>query len=283
MEKISFLHAVIMGLVQGLTEFLPISSSGHLVLAKFLLGAENSIDTSAFFEILLHVGTLAAVCIVYFKDVISLIVEFFKLIGDGFMYITTKKPIAMYKERRIFLLIVVASIPTAILGILMQKYLQDFFMSSVTAVGCALLYTAVLMFVSVKIPAGHKRVKRMTFRDAVVVGIFQGIATTPGISRSGSTIVGGLLCGLDREFAIRFSFLISLPAIAGASLLSLFDVTAADIAMNGAAYLGGMLVAAVSGYLCIRWLLRILRNNKFHYFGYYCAIVGVISIIAGLV
>ena len=283
MEKISFLHALIMGIVQGLTEFLPISSSGHLVLAKFLLGAENSIDTSAFFEILLHIGTLVAVCIVYFKDVISLIVEFFKLIGDGFLHITGKKQFAMYNERRMLLLIIVASIPTAVLGVIMQKYLQDLFMSSVVAVGFALLYTAFLMLISVKIPAGRKKVRKMTYRDAVVVGIFQGIATTPGISRSGSTIVGGLLCGLDREFAIRFSFLMSLPAIAGATLLTLFDVSAADIAVNWAPYLGGMIAAGLVGYLCIRWLLNILKNNKFHYFGYYCIVVGIASIIAGLI
>lgn len=271
-----------MGIVQGLTEFLPISSSGHLVLAKFLLGAENSLDTSAFFEILLHMGTLVAICIVYFQDVIQLIVEFFKLIGDVFLYLTKKRQIIIYKERKMLLLILVASIPTAILGLLMEKFLQDLFLSSVVAVGCALLITAALLILSTKIPTGHKKLRKMTFRDAVVIGLFQGVATTPGISRSGSTIVGGMLCGLDREFAIRFSFLMSLPAIGGAALLSISDVAVSDIALNWQGYVIGFATSALVGYLCIRWLLNILRNNKFHYFGYYCLIAGITAIVAGL-
>lgn len=282
MGKISWLQALIMGLVQGLTEFLPVSSSGHLVLAKFLFHV-NIGENSAFFEILLHVGTLIAICIFYYKDVLGLILEFFKLIRDIFRYFKNKEKIEIYPERKMLLLVVIASIPTAIIGLIIQKTIEDLFMSSVIAVGVALLITATILILSSRIPVGHKKVRSITYKDAAFIGIVQGIAVTPGISRSGSTITAGQAAGLDREFAIKFSFLISLPAIAGAGLLSLTEISSADIAMNGGAYLLAMVVAAVVGYICIRWMLNLLKNNKFHYFGYYCAVVGLVSIIVGLI
>ena len=282
MEKISFIKALIMGLVQGLTEFLPVSSSGHLVLAKFLFNV-NLGDNSAFFEILLHLGTLIAVCIFYYKDVWGLIREFFILLADLVRRVTKKKPLEIYPERKMLLLVLIASVPTAILGLIIQKTIEDLFMSSIIAVGFALLVTAAILLLSHRIPLGHKKIKSMRYVDAAFIGLVQGIAVTPGISRSGSTISAGQAAGLDREFAIRFSFLISLPAIAGAALLSLTEITKEDIALNGAAYLAAMVVSAVVGYFCIRWMLNLLKNNKFHFFGYYCAVVGLVAIIAGIV
>lgn len=281
MEKISILHALIMGIVQGLTEFLPVSSSGHLVLAKFLIGADIG-ENSAFFEILLHLGTLLAVCVVYYKDVFSLILEFFRLIRDLFRRIFRHQPLEMYPERKMFLMIVVASVPTAIIGLIFQKTLEDLFMSSVIAVGCALLVTALILILSARIPNGSKKLEGMTYRDACFVGIVQGLAVTPGISRSGSTIVAGQKAGLDREFAIRFSFLISLPAIAGAVLLQFASVDMQDIRLNGVAYLLAFVVAAVVGYICIRWMLSLLKKNQLHYFGYYCAVAGLAAILCGI-
>ncbi len=282
MEKISFLHALIMGLVQGLTEFLPVSSSGHLVLTKFLFNV-NLGGNSALFEVLLHLGTFAAVCVVFYKDVWSLILEFFLLIRDLYRRIVRKETLEIYPERKMLLLVILASVPTAILGLLIQKTVEDLFLSSVIAVGFALLVTAALLILSARIPIGHKKIKSIKYRDAALIGFIQGIAVIPGISRSGSTITGGLACGLDREFAIRFSFLISLPAIAGAAVLSLTEISAQDLRINGAAYVLAMVVAAAAGYVCIRWMLNLLKKNQFHYFGYYCAVVGLIAIIAGLV
>ena len=281
MEKISILHAIIMGIVQGLTEFLPISSSGHLVLAKYLLKADLGAN-SAFFEILLHLGTFIAICIVYAKDVWSLIKEFIKLVGDVYHYFKDKKPIEVYPERKMLLLVLIASVPTAILGLIIEKTLADVFMSSVLAVGLTLLITAAILILSTRIPVGHKKLKGIKYTDALFIGFVQGIAVTPGISRSGSTIVAGQSAGLDKEFAIRFSFLISLPAIAGAVLLSLTDLNGQDIALNGGAYLIALVVSAAVGYVCIRWMLQLLKKNKLYYFGYYCAVIGAVAVITGL-
>ena len=278
---LSWWQALWMAIVQGLTEFLPVSSSGHLVLASVLLGINT--DGGALFEVILHVGTLVAVFIVYYKDVWSLIKEGVMLIVDGIRYLINKAehPFQMYPERKMVLLVIVASIPTAIIGLFVEKFLQDIFMSSVIAVGITLLITCALLLLSQKIKLGHKKVEKTSYRDALAVGIVQGIATLPGISRSGSTIVAGMAGGFDKEFAIRFSFLISIPAIAGAALLTLIKADFSQISMNFGPYLLGFAVSALVGYLCIRTLLQLLKKNKFHYFGYYCGAVGLMAIIWG--
>lgn len=281
METIGYLQAIIMGLVQGLTEFLPVSSSGHLVLSKFILGA--NLDTSALFEILLHVGTLVAVFIFYWKDVVNLIKEGLLLVKDCVLFVVKKKKMEMYLERKMVVFIIIASVPTAILGLLMEAFLEDLFLSSVVAVGFALLVTGVLLMSIRKMPQGHKTLKQMKERDALTIGIVQGIATLPGISRSGSTVTAGIFCGMDKEFAFRFSFLMSIPAILGAAILKLTDVSGADVAANFGPYLVGMLVAAAVGYLSIRWLKNLIQKDQFHYFGYYCLAVGLISIVCGII
>lgn len=272
-----------MAIVQGLTEFLPVSSSGHLVLASQILGIQT--DGGPLLEVILHIGTLIAVFIVYYKDVWSLIKEGVLLIVDGVRYLVNKAkyPFRMYPERKMVVMVLIASVPTAVLGLFVEAFLQDLFMSSAIAVGVMLLVTSALLLLSTKIKQGSKRVEKATYRDALAVGIVQGIATIPGISRSGSTIVAGLAGGFDREFAIRFSFLISIPAIAGASLLTFIKSDLAELAANAGPYLVGLVLSAAVGYLCIRTLLRMLKNHTFHYFGYYCGAVGVIAIICGLV
>ncbi len=280
METIGYLQAIIMGLVQGLTEFLPVSSSGHLVLSKFILGAD--LGTSALFEILLHVGTLAAVFVFYWKDVLNLIKEGLLLIKDCALFILKRQKMEMYLERKMVVFIIVASIPTAVLGLLMEAFLEDLFLSSVIAVGFALLVTGTFLMMIRKMPKGHKTLKEMKGRDALTVGIVQGIATIPGISRSGSTVTAGIFCGLDKEFAFRFSFLMSIPAILGAAVLKVLDVDGADLAANAGPYLAGMLVSAVIGYACIRWLKNLIQKDQFHYFGYYCLAVGLVSIVCGI-
>lgn len=281
METIGYLQAIIMGLVQGLTEFLPVSSSGHLVLSKFILGA--NLDTSALYEVLLHVGTLAAVFAFYWKDVVSLIREALLLIRDCVLFAVKRKKIALYPERKMVLMILLASIPTAVLGLLMEKFLEDLFLSSLVAVGFALLATGTFLMCIRRMPQGHKQLAQMKKRDAIAIGIVQGIATIPGISRSGSTVTAGLFCGLDKEFAFRFSFLMSIPAILGAAVLKLLDVDSADLAANIGPYLAGMVIAALVGYICIRWLKNLIQKDRFHYFGYYCLAVGLIAIVCGIV
>ncbi len=280
---LSYWQAIWMAVVQGLTEFLPVSSSGHLVLASQILDIQT--DGGPLLEVILHIGTLIAVFIVYYKDVWSLIKEGVLLIIDGVRYLVNKAkyPFRMYPERKMVVMVLIASVPTAVLGLFVEAFLQDLFMSSTIAVGVMLLVTSALLLLSTKIKQGSKRVEKATYRDALAVGIVQGIATMPGISRSGSTIVAGLAGGFDREFAIRFSFLISIPAIAGASLLTFIKADLAELAANAGPYLVGLVLSAAVGYLCIRTLLRMLKNHTFHYFGYYCGAVGVIAIICGLV
>ncbi len=280
METITYLQAIIMGLVQGLAEFLPVSSSGHLVLSKFILGAD--LGTSALFEILLHVGTLVAVFVFYWKDVFNLIKEGLLLIKDVFLFIFKRKKFELYVERKMVVFIIVASIPTAVLGLLMEAFLEDLFLSSVIAVGFALLVTGTMLMMIRRMPKGQKTLEEMNGRDALTIGLIQGIATIPGISRSGSTVTAGLFCGLDKEFAFRFSFLMSIPAILGAAVLKMMDVDAADLVANAGPYAVGMVVAAVVGYASIRWLKNLIQKDQFHYFGYYCLAVGLIAIACGI-
>lgn len=280
METITYLQAIIMGLVQGLAEFLPVSSSGHLVLSKFILGAD--LGTSALFEILLHVGTLVAVFVFYCKDVFNLIKEGLLLIKDVFLFIFKRKKFELYVERKMVVFIIVASIPTAVLGLLMEAFLEDLFLSSVIAVGFALLVTGTMLMMIRRMPKGQKTLEEMNGRDALTIGLIQGIATIPGISRSGSTVTAGLFCGLDKEFAFRFSFLMSIPAILGAAVLKMMDVDAADLVTNAGPYAVGMVVAAVVGYASIRWLKNLIQKDQFHYFGYYCLAVGLIAIACGI-
>ena len=280
METVTYLQAIIMGLVQGLAEFLPVSSSGHLVLSKFILGAE--LGTSALFEILLHVGTLLAVFVFYWKDVLNLIKEGLLLIKDSFLLVFKRKKFDLYLERKMVVFIIVASIPTAILGLLMEAFLEGLFLSSVIAVGFALLVTGTMLMLIRKMPKSDKTLEEMKGRDAFTIGLIQGIATIPGISRSGSTVTTGLFCGLDKEFAFRFSFLMSIPAILGAAVLKMMDVNIADLTANAGPYAVGMIVAAVVGYASIRWLKNLIQKDQFHYFGYYCLAVGLISIVYGI-
>ena len=280
METVTYLQAIIMGLVQGLAEFLPVSSSGHLVLSKFILGAE--LGTSGLFEILLHVGTLIAVFIFYWKDVLNLIKEGLLLIKDFFLFVFKRKKFDLYLERKMVVFIIVASIPTAILGLLMEAFLEDLFLSSVVAVGFALLVTGTMLMLIRKMPKSDKTLEEMKGRDAFTIGLVQGIATIPGISRSGSTVTAGLFCGLDKEFAFRFSFLMSIPAILGAAVLKMMDVNIADLTANAGPYAVGMIVAAVVGYASIRWLKNLIQKDQFRYFGYYCLAVGLISIVYGI-
>jgi len=147
------------------------------------------------------------------------------------------------------------------------------------AVGCALLVTGTVLLLLTKIPERHKRLEQMSGKDALFIGFIQGIATLPGISRSGSTISAGLFRGLDKEFAIRFSFLMSIPAILGAAVLKLVKVDGQDLILNMGPYALGMIIAALSGYLCVKWLLNLLKNNRFHYFGFYCLAVGLVAVV----
>lgn len=284
----SLLQAILMGLIQGLTEFLPVSSSGHLALFKILFDVET--DTGILFDVLLHVGTLAAICVVYYKDIWRLIVEGCCIVRDAAVNVVIFFRNRINKEsegyrrivcnsyRKFVMLVIVSTIPTGIIGF-MGKDVVEMASEILIVPGICLIVTGVLLIVADRIKDGDKLPKSVTYTNAFGVGIAQGIATLPGLSRSGTTITACLLSGYQRNFAVKYSFIMSIPAILGALVLELTDlkglqVTAPDVAC----YVVGMLVAAVVGYICIKTMLVIVRKKKFTGFAIYCFIVGALSI-----
>jgi undecaprenyl-diphosphatase len=256
---LSIIEALLLGLVQGLTEFLPVSSSGHLVIFQHLLGIQEPPLT---FDTLVHLGTLIPVFVVFWPDIAEIL----------------KKPFS-----RLPILVVVGCIPAAAMGILLEPVFEKAF-ESLLVVGIGLLITGFILVLAEKLSTRDLRNKNwstMTAWDAILIGVMQGIAITPGISRSGSTIAGSLLRGLNREYAARFSFLLSIPVIMGAGLLQLKDLPAGAFAgLNWIPYLVGPAVAAVSGYVAIKLVLRFVKSGRLSVFSYYCWAVGLITLVS---
>ena len=269
----TYLSSFIMGLVQGLAEFLPISSSGHLAIAENLLGMETAIPE--FFDVLLHLGTLLAVFVAYWGEICQMVAEFFRGIGD-IAHGTTPRQVP--PARRLILLIVAATLPL-VLVLPFHKKVQAL-SSNMVFVGAALVVTGFLLFVCDLLRKGKKNESRATVADALIVGVAQAIATLPGISRSGMTISAGCFCGFERKFAVRFSFLMSIPAILGANILSLADAAKAGIVWAEVpVYMVGVITAAVVGYACIRLLKLVAEKGRFGAFSYYCWAVGLLTLL----
>lgn len=266
----SYIESIILGIVQGLGEFLPISSSGHLVLASELLGVEPN-EGSLLFNILLHFGTLIAVFIAYYKDILELIVEAFKWVLDGFKL--------RDKENRKFILFIIISTIPLVFVLPIKSTLENIF-SNTLVVGFALIYTSILLFASDKVVKGYKTVGETTYKNALAVGIMQAFAVIPGISRSGSTITTGLFCGFSREYAVKYSFIMSIPVILGANVVSIVEAISqkTDLGMSIPVCFAGVVSAAVSGILAIKLVRYIIKNDKFIYFAIYTLIVGLITI-----
>ena len=271
----TYLTAFLLGLVQGVAEFLPISSSGHLAIAQNLLHIEGAGSVPEFFDVLLHLGTLLAVFAAYWKDICEMVVEFFRGIGD-LAHRSTPSPVP--PARRLILLIIVGTLPLfAVLPI--RKAVQGLG-DNMVFVGAALIVTGFLLFLCDQVRKGHKTERSATWLDALLVGVGQAVATLPGVSRSGMTITAGCFVGYERRFAVRFSFLLSIPAVLGANILSIGDAVKAGI--NGAEvpmYLVGVVTAAVVGYLCIRLLKYVADKGRFGAFAYYCWAVGILTLV----
>ena len=271
----TYLTAFLLGLVQGVAEFLPISSSGHLAIAQNLLHIEGAGSVPDFFDVLLHLGTLIAVFAAYWKDICEMVVEFFRGIGD-LAHRSTPSPVP--PARRLILLIIVGTLPLfAVLPI--RKAVQGLG-DNMVFVGAALIVTGFLLFLCDRVRKGHKTERSATWLDALLVGVGQAVATLPGVSRSGMTITAGCFVGYERRFAVRFSFLLSIPAVLGANILSIGDAVKAGI--NGAEvpmYLVGVVTAAVVGYLCIRLLKYVADKGRFGAFAYYCWAVGILTLV----
>lgn len=275
----TFLSSFLLGLVQGIAEFLPISSSGHLAIAQNLLGMSDAGTVPEFFDVLLHLGTLVAVFVAYWADIKDMVLEFFRGAGD-LIHHSTPNPVP--PARRLILLIILGTLPLFV--VLPVKDAVQGLSNSMAFIGTALIVTGVLLFVSDRVKKGRKNERTATWLDVLIVGIGQAIATMPGISRSGMTITTGCFVGFERKFAVRFSFLLSIPAVLGANILSLADAAKAGI--NWAevpVYLVGVVTAAVVGYLCIRLLRFIADRGKFGAFAYYCWAVGVLTLVLNVI
>ncbi len=268
--------SLLLGIIQGLAEFLPISSSGHLALAQHLLGINTEVP--AFFDVLLHLGTLLAVLVAYWGDVVEIVQEFFRGVGD-IVHGTTPTPVP--PARRMILLIIVGTLPLfAILPI--HKKVQALG-DSMVFIGMALVVTGFLLFACDLVRRGHKTERSATLVDALLVGVGQALATMPGISRSGMTISAGCFLGFERSFAVRFSFLLSIPAVLGANILSLKDALEAGVDWAAVpVYLVGVVASAVVGYACIRLLKLIAQKGRFGGFAYYCWAVGLLTLLLNL-
>lgn len=278
----TYLSAVLMGILQGVAEFLPISSSGHLALFQHFFGVENYEETQMFFTVLLHLGTLISVFVYYWHDILDMIREFFLLLGSLFSRKGTHEIRNTPPARRMVLLIIVATLP--LFGILPVKDYIESAMNNVTFVSAALIATGFILFFSDRMARGRKTARTATMTDALLVGCAQAFGTLPGISRSGSTISAGLLRGYDRNFAVRFSFLMSLPAVLGANILTLKDVIeegGIDTTLLPV-YLVGMVVAAVVGYSAIRLVNLLADKGKFGAFAWYCWAAGAASLAASI-
>ena len=285
----SLLQSILMGIIQGATEFLPVSSSGHLALFKIIFNVNT--ETGLLFDTMLHLGTLVAVCIVYWKDVCNLIVAAFQLLFDIIAnfktWISNKKNGEHTAYRRLInsaykkfvVLILITTIPTGIMGVAFSSLIERA-SQTLLVPGICLVITAILLLISDTRPSGHKKVKKTTYANAAVIGVAQGLQHFLAFPFR-NTITACLMLGFDRAYAVKYSFLISLPAILGANILELRHFDAAAVAGGSIAYYFiGMIVAGVVGYICIKLMIYIVRSNKFQYFAYYCAVVGIIAIIA---
>lgn len=272
--------AIFLGFVQGVAEFLPISSSGHLTLMQHFFGVQ---EVDNLYNILLHFATLIAVCIVYWKDIVEMIVEFFRGLAALLTRHGSREADRPPVARRLVMLVILGTLPLALV-LPIEDHVEALGGSPVF-VAVMLLATGCILFFSDRLARGTKTARNASVKDALLVGLAQAVATIPGISRSGSTISAGMLLGFDRKFAVRYSFLLSLPAVLGATLVKVikaFGDAGIDTALLPR-YLVGMVVAGVVGYFSIRLVQLLANKGKFGKFAYYCWIAGAVALVAAIV
>lgn len=268
----TLLQAFLLGILQGLTEFLPISSSGHLVILPFYLNWNLPEKEMFIFNVLVQNGTLAAVIIYFWKDLWAIVREFFSQLFKG-------APFASH-EARLGWLLIAASVPAGLAGLFLQDVVEQAFSSPLVA-GFALIVTAILMFLAERISLNLGDARDITLVDALMMGLMQSLALFPGISRSGSTISGGMMRHLKRESAAKFSFLMAVPIMLAAGGLSTYQMftEVSDLSAFLPLMAVGFLTAMVVGYIAIRWLLHFLANHSLTYFSIYCTLLGGATIL----
>lgn len=267
-------QAVTLGIVQGLTEFLPISSSGHLIIGQHLFGMH---EAELVFDVCLHVGTLVAVLFYFRQDLISMISSLFRVTRQIMKKDMTLQDAWALPDIKMVVLIIVGTLPTVVIGLFFKSIAETVF-SSLLIVGCSLIVTGLLLWFTRYMKPGPLGLQNFSLGKSVVIGIIQGLSITPGISRSGSTIATGLFLKLDRELAARYSFLLSIPAICGAAILSLKD-TQGPGTVSIPAMACGMVAACISGYLALSLLVFIVKKGRLFAFAPYCWLLGIAVIV----
>jgi len=257
--------AIILGIIQGLTEFLPVSSSGHLELGKAILGDTSVGEESLLFTIVLHFATAISTVIVFRKDILEIIKGLLKFTWN--------------EETQFAAKIMLSTIPAVVIGLFFEKQLEQLFGGNIAFVGFMLLITAILLWMADKAKNTNKPV---SFGNSIVIGISQAIAMLPGISRSGSTIATSVLLGNDKSKAARFSFLMVIPLIFGKIAKDILDGAITTSSENGIALIVGFVAALISGYFACKWMIALVKKSKLTYFALYCLVVGIIAIAVGL-
>lgn len=275
----SYLSAIVLGLVQGIAEFLPISSSGHLSIFQQFFQLADVEHDHMFFDVLLHLGTLLAVFVAYRKDIAEILREFFAMVHLRRLPAGQKPDLP---ARRMILMLILATLPL-FLVLPIKDYVESLY-TNTFFIAFALILTGLLLFLSDRLPRGTKTARNASMVDALLVGAAQAVAVVPGLSRSGTTIAAGMARGFDRSFAVKFSFLLSIPAVLGANVLSIADAVRAGIDTSLLpVYLVGVMVAMVSGYAAIGLLRFIARKGRFGGFAYYCWGAGLVTLILSLI
>ena len=263
----TFFQSIVLGIIQGASEFLPISSSGHLVLAPFIFGWKIDSQEAFVFDVLVQVATLSAVIVYYWKDLVAI----FKSFIQGIIH---KSPFADFNSRLGWFLIL-ATIPAGAAAVLFKETFEMAF-SDPRSAAVFLLATSLLLLIGELIGKRNRKLDSLTWLDAVIIGIFQTLALFPGISRSGSTITGGLIRKFDRGASARFSFLMAVPVMSAAGVLALIDlVQSPQLLTNIPVYFAGFLSSAIVGYFAIRWFIGYLSKQSLYIFAVYCAALGL--------
>jgi undecaprenyl-diphosphatase len=271
----NLLHAIVLGIVQGLTEFIPVSSSGHLIIAKKLMGLESVMTPEQItaFDAVMQLGTLAAVIVYFFSDILSIT---FGFISGNLLWLRGERDQTARKGAQLGWLIILGTVPIVVIGLAFKKVIEGAFTKSLYVIGISMIVWAVLLWLAEQVGNRRREMEQLRARDAAFIGLIQAFALIPGSSRSGTTITAALVAGLTRETAARFSFLLSIPAIAGSGLLEL--KTALEI-LSGTSMLNlavATVVAGVVGYLSIAFLISYLRRNSTNVFVIYRLIAGLV-------
>lgn len=269
----TLVQGIILGILQGLTEFLPVSSSGHLVLGQLLFGLQ---EAQLVFDVSVHMGTLLAVLVVYRTQIMSILASILAFLAG----MAGKSALKMSPEQKLDLnmaaVIILGSIPTALIGLYLKKFEHTLF-SSALIVGCMLLCTGILLFFSKRFYASDQTEKPVPIVKGILIGISQGIAVLPGMSRSGTTIACGMFLGLDRAKAATLSFLLSIPAIMGAQILSIKDMVENGMTID-AVIMWATLVSFLTGFIALKLLIKLVNAGRFHLFAPYCFVLGAMAI-----